>query len=335
MTCMSQSPKYSVIIPVYNAEATLCRCIDSLLGQNYRDMELILVNDGSGDGSRKICEEYYRNDSRVVYIEKENGGASSARNAGLDAARGIYVLFVDSDDYVSEDYFSVLDKQCGEYDYDCVFFSHAVVDNGDVSKKTLMSFSSRNEADSVSKFCEALYLKYLTSPINKRYCRKIIEEKHIRFPEHLYVGEDKSFSLMYVMFCKSCLVVPDILYYVSLENQNSLSRKPRPDLEQQLEMLTKQTWKTIRSADISEEYRQQYIAAENLIQLRAVYSETKRMHLSGQSRKLRRKKILVMCRANNAEKAPLPGGMFSRLLQIPVRLKLVTVIDLMGWYLAR
>lgn len=92
---------YSVVIPVYNAEKTLRRCVDSLLRQDCSEVELILVNDGSKDGSLEICREYARQYDCVRVIDKPNGGVSTARNAGLDAAQGIYVLFVDSDDYVS------------------------------------------------------------------------------------------------------------------------------------------------------------------------------------------------------------------------------------------
>lgn len=332
---MIRSPKYSVIIPVYNAEATLHRCVDSLLNQNYPDAEIILVNDGSKDSSGRICKEYSEKYPGVVYIDKINGGVSTARNAGLNAATGKYVLFVDSDDYVARDYFAVLDEKDPEDKYDCLFFSHIVEDGNNITHKVLKPFSAQSEEESVSKFCEALYLKYLTHPINKRYLRRIIEEEKIRFPEHLYVGEDKTFSLKYVLSCKSCLILSDTLYYVNVDNKNSLSRKPRPDLYQQLELLSAQTQRTLLTANIPEEYRRQYIAAENLIQLRGVYSEAKRMHLAGIDRKNRHGKIRQMCISSNSLKADLPTGLFSKLLQIPVRLKLVTVIDLMGAYLSR
>ena len=98
--------RFSVIIPVYNAEKTLRRCVDSVLSQLGDRDEVLLVNDGSKDGSGAICAEYAGRDVRVRLIDKENGGVSSARNAGLDAARGDYVLFVDSDDWVSGDLLS-------------------------------------------------------------------------------------------------------------------------------------------------------------------------------------------------------------------------------------
>ena len=98
----------SVIVPIYNVEKYLSRCLDSILAQTYKNLEIILVNDGSTDGSGKICEEYKQKDSRIVVVHKKNGGLSSARNAGLDIATGSYIGFVDSDDYISLDMYELL-----------------------------------------------------------------------------------------------------------------------------------------------------------------------------------------------------------------------------------
>lgn len=95
--------KISVIVPVYNVEALLPRCIDSILDQTYKNLEVLLVDDGSRDGSGRICDEYARRDDRIRVFHKENGGQSSARNLALDAATGDYVTFVDSDDYLEKD----------------------------------------------------------------------------------------------------------------------------------------------------------------------------------------------------------------------------------------
>ena len=95
--------KFSVIIPVYKAEYTLRRCVDSLINQNRSDAEIILINDGSPDSSGEICKEYAELYNQVKYIEKENGGVSTARNAGLSVATGEYILFVDSDDWIETD----------------------------------------------------------------------------------------------------------------------------------------------------------------------------------------------------------------------------------------
>ena len=100
------NPKISVIIPVYNAESTLRRCVDSVLAQTFTDFECLLINDGSKDKSGEICDEYAIRDSRVRVFHKENGGVSSARNVGLDNATGEWIAFVDSDDWVGRNIWS-------------------------------------------------------------------------------------------------------------------------------------------------------------------------------------------------------------------------------------
>ena len=130
------TPKYSVIIPVYNAEKTLRRCVDSLLTQQYADAEIILVNDGSTDSGGEICKEYAASNRQVQYIDKANGGVSSARNAGIRRASGRYILFVDSDDSVVPGYFEQLDRIDGDGKYDFVWFSVNYIRN---EEKTVCS----------------------------------------------------------------------------------------------------------------------------------------------------------------------------------------------------
>lgn len=98
----------SIIVPVYNSEKTLCRCVDSILAQTYQNFELILIDDGSIDQSGKICDDYVRLDSRVRVFHKKNGGVSAARNVGLDNAKGTWLTFIDSDDYIQENYLSYI-----------------------------------------------------------------------------------------------------------------------------------------------------------------------------------------------------------------------------------
>ena len=105
---MDNKPLISVIIPVYKVEEYLARCLDSVIGQTYRELEIILVDDGSPDNCGRICDEYAAKDSRIRVIHKENGGLSDARNAGLDIATGEYIGFVDSDDYIAPDMYEVL-----------------------------------------------------------------------------------------------------------------------------------------------------------------------------------------------------------------------------------
>ena len=111
-------PKISVIVPIFNGEKYLCRCIDSILYQTFDDFELILINDGSSDNCAAICNEYMEKDTRIKVIHQENRGVSAARNAGLDIANGDYISFVDSDDYVYPQYLEYLYRAIIESDAD-------------------------------------------------------------------------------------------------------------------------------------------------------------------------------------------------------------------------
>ena len=108
--------RYTVICPIYNSEATLQRCLDSLLSQPCPDAELLLINDGSTDRSGEICQEYARRYPNLICRTTENRGVSAARNLGLELAQGTYILFVDSDDYVSPDYFRAIDRSLAQGD---------------------------------------------------------------------------------------------------------------------------------------------------------------------------------------------------------------------------
>ena len=110
--------KITVIVPVYNVENYLEKCLDSLINQTYKNLEIIVINDGSTDNSGEICQEYAQKDNRIVYIEKENGGLSDARNVGLDKMTGSYVTFIDSDDWIEQDYIETLYKKIVEYQAD-------------------------------------------------------------------------------------------------------------------------------------------------------------------------------------------------------------------------
>lgn len=113
---MSTNPQISVIIPVYNAEKTLNRCLNSIIAQDFKDFEVLLVDDGSTDDSGKICDEYAAKDDRFKVFHKKNGGASSARNIGLDNAKGEYITFCDADDYTEANWLDVFISNIKDYD---------------------------------------------------------------------------------------------------------------------------------------------------------------------------------------------------------------------------
>ena len=122
----------SIIVPVYNVEQYLDDCLISIINQTYKNIEIILIDDGSTDKSGKICDEYAKKDSRIIVIHKENGGVSSARNAGLRIAKGAYIGFVDPDDWIAEDMYEVLYSNAKKYDADVSVCKYKIVKNNSI-----------------------------------------------------------------------------------------------------------------------------------------------------------------------------------------------------------
>ena len=209
---MTQS-QISIIVPVYNSEKYLDACIDSILSQSFRDFELILVDDGSKDSSAQICDEYASQDTRVRVIHKANGGVSAARNDGLDIAKGEYITFIDSDDWVEREYLETLSNY---RDYDIVFFSHRVIyEDGYISE---FLFEAK-EGDKQNLWKIVADLKknntdwnFFGYTWNKMLRRDIIEKYKIRFIEGLRISEDEVYTLDYCTHAKSIKVFPLCLY---------------------------------------------------------------------------------------------------------------------------
>ena len=173
--------KYSVIVPVYNAEKTLKRCVDSLLNQNCIDSEIIIINDGSSDNSKTICEEYAEKFDNVKLISQENAGVSAARNAGLDMACGEYILFVDSDDYVAEDLFFKIDKVLLDGDVDWLLFSGCVDDGLKKTESVCKSILIKTRKELLPHIIDSICRKSINGPWAKLYKRELIEKHRIRF----------------------------------------------------------------------------------------------------------------------------------------------------------
>lgn len=195
-------PGISIIVPVYNVENYLHRCVDSILAQTFTDFELLLIDDGSSDNSGAICDDYAAQDDRVKVIHKKNGGVSSARNAGIRASEGEYIAFVDSDDYIDDELYDAVYSQCA--DNDITFFHYTVMQDGvrtkiyqkglyelaDDPRKYMrlyaLSDGTKHEDvffdESISVFCWRTL-----------YRRSYIIEKNVYFDEKIQSGEDRLF----------------------------------------------------------------------------------------------------------------------------------------------
>ena len=179
---MDRKAVISVIVPVYKVEKFLPRCVDSILGQTYRELEVILVDDGSPDGCGAICDAYAAKDSRVTVIHKENGGLSSARNAGLDRAKGEYIAFVDSDDWIEPEMYGHMLALTEKYDAKLVCAGRYDVSEKTGEKKVGLC-PRKEEAVSAEEMAGRIFLWQGcdSSACDKLYHRSLLES--FRYPE--------------------------------------------------------------------------------------------------------------------------------------------------------
>lgn len=209
----------SIIVPVYNAERTLHRCVTSLMEQSYPNIEILLVNDGSKDASLEMCRGYEQQDSRIRVIDKPNGGVSSARNAGLDVARGEYIMFCDSDDWVSPLWcehmvrnhipqnLTVCEIAWGGPD--------AEAKDQQLSEETIVE---RN------RFLQFSFV--MCPPWNKLFERNAIQKSDLRFSGDLRLGEDLIFVMEYLCNVQGQVrILPQRLYYYDTSTEGSLSKR--------------------------------------------------------------------------------------------------------------
>ena len=213
--------KVSIVIPIYKAEKYLRTCIDSVLGQTYKDLEVILVDDASPDRCGEICEEYAKKDSRVRVIHKENEGVSKARNAGLAIASGDYVQFVDSDDYLAEDMTQKLVEQMEQQKVDLVLC-------GFFEKNLNFERVSKAEEQPGVYTKEQILMNIMRNPYsfhygvlwNKLFKRELLGK--LLFSSDMDFGEDFIFNLHYLAQTEKIAVIAEPLYYYIRYNTDSL-----------------------------------------------------------------------------------------------------------------
>ncbi|MGI6079080.1 MAG: glycosyltransferase, partial [Fastidiosipilaceae bacterium] len=204
------NPAVSVIIPVYNMEKYLEECMDSVINQTYKDIEIICVNDGSTDGSFSILEKYASNDGRIKILNKPNGGLSSARNTGLKAAKGKFIIFLDSDDYIETDTIEcVMDKAGGA---DMVVYGTNVFGDAMMDRRTDDEEYYRIKFSGYVRLNDDIRNNTDVSAWNKLYRKDIIDKYELTFPEGM-LFEDYSFYWRYVFCCKNAYYIQEKKHY--------------------------------------------------------------------------------------------------------------------------
>lgn len=223
-------PKISIIVPVYNTEKYISNCIESILKQKEKDFELLLIDDGSKDQSGRICDIYATKDDRIKVIHKKNGGVSSARNLGIDRAKGEMIFFIDSDDTVGPDYLKNLEILSDE---EFVQSGVKVLENdylkAEMSHENIFKDFNRFWMESRQQWPSMCCLS-----------RKVIEDNHLRFDTNLKMGEDGLFNQIFISKCKKIRRTTFNQYYYNSDNLESASHKFYEDrLEQQLLLIKK------------------------------------------------------------------------------------------------
>lgn len=212
--------KISIIIPVYNSAVTISRCLDSIIASGEREYEIILINDGSTDSTYSILEDYNKKYENLKVYHIENSGVSAARNLGIKYAQGEYISFVDSDDYVSENYVSTILEHI-KSDKDIYFFSGKVLSENQSKNNQLVFISLCN---TMSEVKHNLIKGKSNVPWDKLYKRDILVQNNINFREDTSLGEDWIFAMDYFEKCKNFELIQEILYFYCIQ-ENSLSNK--------------------------------------------------------------------------------------------------------------
>ncbi len=248
----------SVIVPVYKVEEYLNRCVDSIINQTYKNLEIILVDDGSPDNCGKICDEYAKLDKRIKVIHKKNGGLSDARNAGLSVAKGKYIGFVDSDDYISENMYEILYKELVKNKADISICKYIYFKNKIPEFTTDYEITSYTNKEAILELIKIKQRKIQDYAWNKLYKRKLF--KKIRYPKN-FVFED--IGTTYLLFYEAKKIINiDCILYAYYDNSNSITSNKNPkNISDIIEMTTQRSKFLLKNFN---EYKDSIILNRNI-----------------------------------------------------------------------
>lgn len=219
---MFKMVQISIIIPIYNVEEYLERCLDSILQQSFTDYEVVLIDDGSSDDSGSICDNYAQKDSRFIVIHQKNAGVAVARNKGLETATGLYVMYCDPDDYYIKDTLascvSYIGKDSMYYDVYCTGFK-SLYDDGHEEYKSIPKYGVYNRTQGLATM-DSLYMGGFVC--NKIYKRDLIEKNHVRFNKNFKSHEDKLFFIDFISCASTICLIPEEPYVYCIR-EGSLS----------------------------------------------------------------------------------------------------------------
>ncbi len=224
----------SVIVPVYRAELSIARCIESIQAQTYENLQIILIDDGSPDNSGTICDDYAKDDARIVVLHTENAGVSSARNCGLSHAEGGYVAFVDSDDYITSTFIDDAYAQMKERRVD-LYLAGLTMEINEAERHVRSEvYQAKQKTYSIRELLEAFNIDYpfllICGPTCKLYRTDIIVDNRLRFDPDLSLGEDMLFNFDYYQHASNAYFSNNVFYHYIRGNEESLFSRYSPSL---------------------------------------------------------------------------------------------------------
>ncbi len=217
----------SIILPVFNSEEYLERCIESILNQTYINIELIIINDGSSDKSELICKQYSNKDNRIHYFFQENSGPSVARNKGIELAKGEFIQFVDSDDYLEHQSIEILIKNSNDVEFVIAGYKNIYTNNKNSKIKSNKTglFIKKEFLDFFGETLEKQLFHYTW---HKLYRKEIVTK--IRFKEEINIGEDLFFNLDYMDYVEKIKIIDNVVYNHIWDNPSSITKKYHANL---------------------------------------------------------------------------------------------------------
>ncbi len=222
---MREKYKVSIVIPVYNIKNYIDRCLTSIISQTYSNIQIIIIDDGSIDGSSEICDKYSVLDDRIEVVHIENGGVGNARNIGIEKANGEYILFIDGDDYIENSYIETLINSIIENKSDLAIVDYYLqIGNkrfsNSINTNEKILFDNKSALDNILN--EDLYLGYLW---NKLFKLKIIKDNNIRFDRRIRIWEDLLFCIEYIDCIKNVVYTRTPLYTYIQRDNSAVSAK--------------------------------------------------------------------------------------------------------------
>jgi len=255
----------SVVVPAYNAASKIKRCLDSICRQTYSDIEILVIDDGSVDGTADVVKKVAERDGRIRCITQENKGVAAARNKGLELARGNYIAFCDADDYVASDYIVLLLENRNEADWVIAGFSNVIQGKEYPFEEPYGETCVTGKA--WEDFLEGWYKNpYIATVWGKLYKKQLIRENGVYFPEQTEQGEDTIFNIRYATVCDKVTFVNKVLYFYE-EHEDSLTKKRRSDVWENQSNIFQEYCETVRKKGCSKKCSALFFARGILVAL--------------------------------------------------------------------